>query len=73
MSESKKVTYFASWEVKKCVDSFAEKKNSTLFGILRPFWIVLEDSLAGTFEIFSGCFAVFFFCFFFSWWNDACS
>ena len=46
--------------MKKCVDSFAEK-NSTLFGILRPFWIVFEDSSAGTFENFSGCFAVFFF------------
>ena len=57
--------------MKKCVDSFAEKKkNSTLFGILRSFWIVLEDSSAGTFENFSGCFAGFFFL---SWWNDACS
>ena len=62
-----KVTYFASWEVKKCVDSFAEKKNST-FGILRPFWIVLEDSSAGTFENFFfltfRCFFLFFFVFF---------
>ena len=45
------------------------EKNSTLFGILRPFWIVLEDSSAGTFENFSQCFAGFFL----SRWNDACS
>ncbi len=64
-----KVTYFASWEVKKCVDSFAEKKNSTLFGILRPFWIVLEDSSAGHLKNLFRCFAGFFL----SWWNDACS
>ena len=41
----------------------------TLFGILRPFWIVLEDSSAGTFENLSRCFVGFFL----SWWNDACS
>ena len=52
--------------MKKCVDSFAEKKFHVVW-YLRPFCIILEDSSAGIFENFSGCFAVFFvfFCFFF--------
>ena len=54
--------------MKKCVDRVLLKKFHVVW-YLGPFCIILEDSSAGIFENFSGCFAGFSF----SWWNDACS
>ena len=57
MKVKKKLPYFAGWEVKRCVDKVFAERSST--SICFP-----EVSSAGTFEIFSRCFAGIFFVFF---------